>query len=133
MALPMDQKLMLKLSLSVARATVNAKHGAEPRPPATPVNKMIGSQSAAQSAMFQVMGQEAPQRVMEAVLQEQPDLKQALATKLTFETLPFHCQVEIARFHAAKAESEMARKEDRTAFCYVEVSSEEHQCACRCF
>ena len=60
LALPMDQKLMLKLSVSVAKATVTAKHGAEPRPPATPVSNMMGAQSAAQSSMAQVMGQEAP-------------------------------------------------------------------------
>ena len=102
LALPMDQKLMLKLSVSVAKATVTAKHGAEPRPPATPVSNMMGTQSAAQSSMAQVMGQEGPQRVVEAAMQEQPDLKLALNTKLSFESIPFHCQVDMSVFQAVK-------------------------------
>ena len=125
LALPMDQKLMLKLSVSVAKATVTAKHGAEPRPPATPVSNMMGTQSAAQSSMAQVTGQEAPQRVVEAAMQEQPDLKLALNTKLSFESIPFYCQVDMSVFQAMKGESEMARKEGRKAFCYVELSSEQ--------
>ena len=59
------------------------------------------------------MGSDAFQKVVEAAMQEQPDLNQALATKFSFETLPFHGQVEMAVFQAVKAESEMARKECR--------------------
>ena len=63
--------------------------------------------------------------MVDAAMQEQPDLKLALNTKLSFQSLPFHCQVDMSVFQAGKGESEMARKEGRKAFCYVELSSEQ--------
>ena len=69
----------------------------------------------------QVMGQEASQRVVDAAMQEQPDLKLVLNTKLSCQLLSFHCQVDMSVFQAGKGESEMARKEGRKAFCDVEL------------
>ena len=96
---------------------VNTKYGAKQTLPATQVSNMMGTQSAAQSSMVQVMGQEAPQREVDAAMQEQPDLKLVLNTKLSFESIFSHCQVDMSVFQAVNGESEMARKEVRKAFC----------------
>ena len=126
--LDMDAKLLLKLAVSVAKATVTAKHGVSegPRPPAPPMGSLMGSgQTAAQATMFQVMGSEAPLHVVEAAAQERPDLAKALSVKVDFSTLPHQCQADIAVFQSIKAEAELALKENRKCFCYCELASEQ--------
>ena len=125
-ALDMDAKLVLKLAVQVAKAMVTAKHnGAEGRPPATPMGGMLGQQTAAQAVMTQVMGSEAPPRVIKQAIAETPDVKKALLVPASFEGLPHGCQADISVFQSVKAETARAEKENRRAFNYIELASEQ--------